>query len=91
MNNRIIVFGGADRQQTHFQDVAVYTNTESSKLIECVKTHGDIPMGRSGHSVVAYGKYMLLFGGINFAEEAVYNDLYILDTGTATYVLGFYI
>lgn len=38
-------------------------------------------MPRSGHAVVAYGKFMLLFGGIDFAEEAVFNDLYILDTG----------
>jgi hypothetical protein len=65
--------------------VAVYSNADSAKLFECIKTHGDIPMPRSGHSVVAYGKYMLLFGGIDFTEEAVYNDLYILDTGIVIY------
>ena len=42
---------------------------------------GDIPTPRSGHAVAAYGKYMFLYGGINFAEEVAYNDLYILDTG----------
>ena len=36
-------------------------------------------MVRSGHSVVAYGKFMLLFGGIDFAEEVVYNDLYLFE------------
>lgn len=46
-----------------------------------VKASGDVPMPRSGHAVAAYGKYMFLFGGIDFAEEAVFNDLYILDTG----------
>lgn len=31
--------------------------------------------------MAGYGKYLFLYGGINFAEEATYNDLYILDTG----------
>ena len=43
---------------------------------------GDIPTPRSGHAVAHYGKYMFLYGGINFAEEVAYNDLYVLDTGT---------
>ena len=49
------------------------------------KTSGDVPMPRSGHATCAFGKYMLLFGGIDFKEEAVFNDLYILDTGTLEY------
>ena len=48
---------------------------------EKIEASGDIPMPRSGHSVAAFGKFMILYGGIDFAEEAVYNDLYILDTG----------
>lgn len=43
---------------------------------------GDVPTPRSGHAVAHYGKYMFLYGGINFAEEVAYNDLYVLDTGT---------
>ena len=31
--------------------------------------------------MASYGKYLFLYGGINFAEEATYNDLYILNTG----------
>ena len=38
-------------------------------------------MPRSGHSAVSYGPYLLLFGGIDFAESAAYNDLYVLNTG----------
>ena len=42
-------------------------------------------MPRSGHSVVPFGnKYLLLFGGIDFTENAVYNDLYALNTGKAS-------
>ena len=44
-------------------------------------------MVRSGHSAVGYGKYMLLFGGIDFKEEVVYNDLYALDLGVNDIVL----
>ena len=36
-------------------------------------------MVRSGHSAVGYGHYLFLFGGIDFAEEVVYNDLYALN------------
>jgi len=31
--------------------------------------------------MVGYGKYAFLFGGLDFAEEVSYNDLYMLDTG----------
>ena len=41
-------------------------------------------MERSGHQTAAYGKYQFLFGGINFAEESVFSDLYILNTGDYT-------
>ena len=54
---------------------------ETHKLIDVFYT-GDIPTPRSGHAVAHYGKYMFLYGGINFAEEVAYNDLYVLDTGT---------
>lgn len=60
--------------------MAVY-NASADSLFATVNATGDVPMPRSGHSVVAYGKYMFLFGGIDFAEEAVFNDLYILNTG----------
>ncbi len=56
-------------------------NSAVDSLFVAVRATGDVPMPRSGHSVVAYGKYMFLFGGIDFTEEAVFNDLYILNTG----------
>lgn len=85
VNNRIVIFGGADREQTHFQDIAIYDRTADGKVFryEAVtgKTSGDVPMPRSGHTTCAFGKYMFLFGGIDFKEEAVFNDLYLLNTG----------
>ena len=83
----MVVFGGADREQCHFQDLIVYQKSPSSSgshsppIFEAVKSHGDIPMPRSGHSMVSYGRFVFLFGGIDFAEEVAYNDLYILDSG----------
>jgi len=43
---------------------------------------GDVPMPRSEHAMVAYGDHLLLFGGVDFIEESVYNDLYALNTQT---------
>jgi hypothetical protein len=86
----IVAFGGADRELCHFQDLIVYrslssvksSSVGSSSLFESLKSSsGDIPTPRSGHSLVAYGKYVLLFGGIDFSEEVCYNDLYLLDSG----------
>lgn len=58
-------------------DLVVLSN-EKMTVQEC---SGDVPTPRSGHAVAAYGKYMFLFGGIDFAEDADFNDLYVLDTG----------
>ncbi len=69
-----------DRQQEHFHDLlmgSIVNSKLETKIIDC---HGDIPNPRSGHAMVSYGPYVFLFGGIDFTEEAVYNDLYILDT-----------
>ena len=74
------MFGGADREQTACQDMMVYDET-TGNIFQSGTASGDVPMPRSGHAVVSYGKYMLLYGGIDFAEEAVYNELYLLDTG----------
>lgn len=46
-----------------------------------IEASGDVPPSRSGHACCAFGKNMFLFGGIDFENEAVYNDLYVLNTG----------
>lgn len=80
VRDRLVIFGGADREQCHFSDIWVLESGSRWRKIEC---SGDTPMPRSGHSVVPFGnKYLLLFGGIDFTENAVYNDLYALNTET---------
>lgn len=81
MAETLAVFGGADREQAHYNDCIVYSSNKPNALFEVCKMTGDIPMERSGHGAVAYGRYLILFGGINFTEETVYNDLYLFDTG----------
>ncbi len=87
----MFIFGGADRNQQTFND-AIVCNTikkgqprirqSSWKMQEFSETEGDIPQPRSGHACVAYGKHVFLFGGIDFAEESAFNDLYVLNTET---------
>jgi hypothetical protein len=44
-------------------------------------TQGDVPPARSGQSMCQFGRHIFLFGGIDFENEAIYNDLYMLNTG----------
>ncbi len=84
VQGNILMFGGADREQVHYQDLIVYQKNRSdgkSSYFDKVNATGDVPMVRSGHGMVAYGKYAIVFGGIDFAEEAAYNDVYLLNTG----------
>lgn len=99
--DRIVIFGGANREQVHYGDVILCSMEPKATTASCascelkdgydnrelktwkrVETTGDVPPPRSGHAAVAYGDYMILFGGIDFAEEAAYNDLYTLDLNT---------
>lgn len=79
----ILLFGGANRQQEHFNDVWVYSKKTASKKkpkwvkVECT---GDVPPPRSGQAVCTYMGSVFLFGGMDSENEAVYNDLYTLDT-----------
>jgi N-acetylneuraminic acid mutarotase len=77
VNGHFVVFGGADREQTHFNDLHVFKKGKWSS----VEQQGDVPTPRSGHSTAAFGKFLFLYGGIDFSEEVAYNDLYLLDTG----------
>ena len=76
VNDKVITFGGVDREQNHLNDCIVCQHGKWLKMEE----KGDVPTARSGHAVTSYGKFMFLYGGIDFTEEIAYNDLYILDT-----------
>jgi hypothetical protein len=78
VDGTLVTFGGTDRDQRHFNDVSFLTNGVWAKKT----TTGDVPTVRSGHAVAASGRLMFLFGGTDFAEEADYNDLYVLNIDT---------
>jgi N-acetylneuraminic acid mutarotase len=44
------------------------------------KGEGDAPTARSGHSAVAYGNHLYIFGG--YDSRKYYNDVHVLDVGT---------
>merc|ERR1719487_2931941 len=78
----VILFGGTNREQKHFNDLWVCSRTDPSSWQQ-VHASGDIPPPRSGSSITAFNStFVFLFGGINFEDEAVYNDLYTLNTVT---------
>jgi len=81
-DNCVILFGGANREQEHYNDVhaLVRADGDSSVSWKRLETTGDIPPPRSGHSTCRFGDFVFLFGGIDFENEAVYNDLYTLNT-----------
>jgi hypothetical protein len=106
----LILFGGADREATHFNDlwvqgkapaiitpiIAYFYHYHTLYMPESVKggwrqveCSGDVPMPRSGHSADAYGPYVFVFGGMNAAKGAVFNDLYVLDTGRHLHCVWF--
>ena len=76
----LVLFGGADRGQGHFNDAAILQKRRRDWRKR--ETKGDVPTPRSGHAAVCYGKFMLLFGGIDFSEEAAFNDFYALNLET---------
>lgn len=80
VNEDLFIFGGADRMLNNFSDLIVFKNSDNEW--KRVDTKGDIPCARSGHAVTSFGKYMFLFGGIDYKEEIVFNDTYTLNTET---------
>lgn len=42
---------------------------------------------RAGHSTVAFGKNLFVFGGFTDAQN-LYNDLYMLDVGMYQVIIG---
>ncbi len=59
----------------------LFLEGDSNLTWEKITTKGDVPPPRSGHSMCQFGKHIFLFGGIDFENEAIYNDLYMLNTG----------
>lgn len=53
-----------------------------------LNTSGHLLTPRAGHSTIAFGKKLFVFGGFTDAQN-LYNDLYMLDIGMYQKLLNF--
>ncbi|XP_021674892.2 uncharacterized protein LOC110660772 isoform X2 [Hevea brasiliensis] len=74
--NKIIVIGGEDGHDYYLSDVHVL-DAETLVWKELNTTGQKLPP-RAGHSTVAFGKNLFVFGGFTDAQN-LYDDLYMLD------------
>mmetsp|Transcript_16734 Transcript_16734/g.32542 ORF Transcript_16734/g.32542 Transcript_16734/m.32542 type:complete len:666 (-) Transcript_16734:150-2147(-) len=87
--NKVVLFGGASRDGSHFADLWIALredlqnpSTSPKKQIWTKLTKNVIgrgPEARSGHSAtVINDNCMVVFGGLNATLQKVYNDIHIL-------------
>ncbi|KAL2935373.1 Kelch domain-containing protein 3 [Bienertia sinuspersici] len=84
--NKIVVIGGEDEQDYYLCDVHVL-DTDTLVWTE-LNTSGQLLPPRAGHSTVAFGKHIFIFGGFTDSQN-LYDDLYMLqvDTGIWTKIM----
>ncbi|PPD97289.1 hypothetical protein GOBAR_DD05680 [Gossypium barbadense] len=77
--NKIIVIGGEDGHDYYLSDVHILdADTLAWKELN---TSGQMLTPRAGHSTVAFGQNLFVFGGFTDAQN-LYDDLYMLDVDT---------
>ncbi|KAF1316437.1 Rna polymerase ispecific transcription initiation factor, partial [Globisporangium splendens] len=79
-NGEIYVIGGANREATCFHDVHIF-DFDSRTWTLLPSSRDDFPP-RSGHSAVAVGSSIYVFGGLNTMDCEVYNDGHVFNTQT---------
>lgn len=77
--NKIIVIGGEDTQNYYMSDVQML-DTDTLTWTKLV-TNGELLPPRAGHTTIALGKNLFVFGGFTDAED-LYDDLYMFDLET---------
>ncbi|XP_021757170.1 rab9 effector protein with kelch motifs-like isoform X2 [Chenopodium quinoa] len=77
--NKIVVIGGEDEHDYYLCDVHIL-DTDTLVWRE-LNTSGQLLPPRAGHSTVAFGKHIFVFGGFTDAQN-LYDDLYTLDIDT---------
>ncbi|XP_050225145.1 uncharacterized protein LOC126674699 isoform X2 [Mercurialis annua] len=80
--NKIIVIGGEDGHDYYLSDVHIL---DAETLVwKELDTTGTKLSPRAGHSTVAFGKNLFVFGGFTDAQN-LYDDIYILDVDTGVW------
>ncbi|KAJ0680400.1 putative transcription factor WD40-like family [Helianthus annuus] len=78
-SNKIIVIGGEDTQNYYLSDVQML-DTDTLTWTKLV-TNGELLPPRAGHTTIALGKNLFVFGGFTDAED-LFDDLYMFDLET---------
>ncbi|TMW58232.1 hypothetical protein Poli38472_011820 [Pythium oligandrum] len=79
-NGEIYLIGGANRETHSFGDAHRFDfETKTWSLV--VPERGNLP-ARSGHSAIAIGDEIVVFGGLDPTECIVYDDVHIFSTRT---------
>lgn len=74
--NKIIVIGGEDTQNYYMSDVQML-DTDTLTWTKLV-TNGELLPPRAGHTTIALGNNLFVFGGFTDSED-LYDDLYMFD------------
>ncbi|XVE56785.1 hypothetical protein DITRI_Ditri04bG0038900 [Diplodiscus trichospermus] len=75
-NNKVIVIGGEDGHDYYLSDVHILD--ADTLMWNELNTSGQMLPPRAGHSTVAFGKNLFVFGGFTDAQN-LYDDIYMLD------------
>ncbi|KAE9287011.1 hypothetical protein PF008_g26531 [Phytophthora fragariae] len=79
----IYLIGGANREGASFGDVHCFDfETRAWKFV--IPSSGSLSP-RSGHSAVAIGSKIYVFGGLDVAAGATFNDVNVFDTRTSSW------
>ncbi|XP_024027283.1 uncharacterized protein LOC21402019 isoform X2 [Morus notabilis] len=87
VGKRLFIFGGCGKssssnEEVYYNDLYIL-NTDTLVWRE-LNTLGHLLTPRAGHSTVAFGKKLFVFGGFTDAQN-LYNDLYMLDIDTGVW------
>ncbi|OQR92799.1 hypothetical protein ACHHYP_03206 [Achlya hypogyna] len=75
----LYMIGGANRDGEMFNDVHRY-NLASGEWNHMLIENSDSFEPRSGHTAVAVGSLIYVFGGLNLPQQTTYNSVHVLDT-----------
>lgn len=83
IGNKLVVFGGASDDgffnAVHYIDVTGISGNQELHWVQA-NTTGDAPSARKGHSAVAIGHKIYVYGGMD--ARSVNDDMHVLDTKT---------
>ncbi|KAH6562468.1 hypothetical protein BASA50_010368 [Batrachochytrium salamandrivorans] len=82
-DDRLVIFGGSDTNETFLNDVFILNLTHLTwEKLDC---SGAIPTGRAKHSAVIYKDMLIISGGCQRKDEDISNQVNILDLNSGVW------